>query len=140
MKWVAQKWFVQSVMKMEKYNRRISFVSPLVTFISGILVVLLTLNPPDIIFFLNLFAMGGLECSFFWPLVGGLFWKKGTRQAAVASSLGAALTYVFCHYNVKIVGINAVVWGLIAGGIIYFIVGHFTGKKGLDQDVLDNCF
>ena len=126
--------------KIEKYNKRVAFVSPLVTLLFGILVAFLTLNPPDIIFFLNMFAFGGLECTFFWPLVGGLFWKKGTRQAAVASSLGAAFTYIFCHYNVKIVGINAVAWGLLVGGLLYFIVGQITGKKGLDKDILDKCF
>ena len=102
--------------------------------------VLLALDPPDIIFFLNLFALGGLECTFFWPLIGGLFWKKGTREAAVASSVGAAASYIFCYYNVKVAGINAVVWGLLIGGIIYFLVGHITSKKGLDPEILDKCF
>ena len=97
------------------------------------------MNPPDIIWVLNLFAMGGLECSFMWPLVGGLFYKKGTRQGAVASSIGAALTYVFCYYNVKILGINAVVWGLLMGGILYFVVSNMT-FKGMDPDVERNCF
>ena len=77
---------------------------------------------------------------FFWPLVGGLFWKKGTKQAAVFSSLGAAITYVFCYYNVQIAGINAVVWGLLAGGILYFVIGNITCKNGLDEDIIKNCF
>ena len=126
--------------KIEKYNRNITRTSVIVTAVMGVLVVILALDPPNIIFFLNLFAMGGLECSFFWPLIGGLFWKKGTKQAAVASSIGAATTYVFCYYFVKVAGINAVVWGLLAGGLIYFIVGSITGRKGLDQDIMDKCF
>lgn len=126
--------------KIEKYNKNITRSSILVTAFIGIIVVFLALDPPNIIFFLNLFAMGGLECSFFWPLVGGLFWKKGTRQAAVASSIGAAATYVFCYYFVKVAGINAVVWGLLMGGVIYFAVGKATSKDGLDSDILDKCF
>lgn len=126
--------------KLEKYNRNITRTSVIVTAAMGVLVVFLALDPPNIIFFLNLFAMGGLECSFFWPLVGGLFWKKGTKQAAIASSIGASATYVFCYYLVKVAGINAVVWGLIMGGIIYFAVGKATCGNGLDQDVLDKCF
>ena len=128
--------------KVEKYNKNVSKVSMICTFIIGIVTMLFTMNPPDIIFFLNLFAMGGLECSFFWPLVGGLFWKKGTPAAATASAIGAVAVYIFCYYNpaVKALGWNAVVWGLVAGGIIYFIVGSITGKNGLDQDILDKCF
>ena len=115
-------------------------LSTLVTFAFGVVVILLTINPPDIIFFLNLFALGGLECSFFWPLIGGLFWKKGTKQAAISSSIGAAATYVFCYYNVHVAGINAVVWGLLAGAILYFAVGKATSKNGLDADIIKNCF
>ena len=126
--------------KIESYNRNIQMVSTLLTIAFGILVMVLTLNPPDIIFFLNLFAFGGLECTFLWPLIGGLFWKKGTKQAAVASSVGAVATYIFCYYKVSVAGINAVIWGLLAGGILYFLVGHLTGKDGLDPDIIEKCF
>lgn len=126
--------------KIASYNKNVKLASMIFTFIFGVFVIVLTINPPDIIFFLNLFALGGLECTFFWPLVGGLFWKKGTGKAAVASSLGAAAAYVFCYYNVSVAGINAVVWGLLAGGILYFAVGMATCRDGLDQDVLDKCF
>ena len=126
--------------KIESYNKNIQLVSTLLTIAFGVLVIVLTINPPDIIFFLNLFAFGGLECTFLWPLIGGLFWKKGTKQAAVASSIGAVAVYIFCYYNVKVAGINAVIWGLLAGGILYFLVGHLTSKGELDQDILDTCF
>ncbi len=127
--------------KLEKYNRHVKTASIAVTFVFGTIVMLLTVNPPDIIFFLNLFAFGGLECTFFWPLIGGLFWKKGTGTAALVSSVGAAATYVFCYYHVTVAGINAVIWGLLAGGILYFLVGSITAaKQPLDQDILDNCF
>lgn len=126
--------------KLESYNRNVKKVSMIFTFILGIAVILLTINPPDIIFFLNLFAMGGLECTFFWPLIGGLFWKKGTKEAALSSSIGAAIVYIFSYYQVHILGINAVVFGLLAGGIIYFVVGNITSKNGLDPEIIETCF
>ncbi|MCR5481552.1 MAG: sodium/pantothenate symporter [Clostridia bacterium] len=126
--------------KLANYNKNVKLFSRIFTFALGAFVIILTINPPDIIFFLNLFALGGLECTFLWPLIGGLFWKKGNSKAAVASSLGAAATYVFCYYNVSIAGINAVVWGLLAGGILYFLVGALTSKEGLDPEILDKCF
>ena len=121
-------------------KRHIALLIVLVTLAFGVVVIILTINPPDIIFFLNLFAFGGLECTFFWPLIGGLFWKKGTKEAAVISSIGAVATYIFCYYNVTLWGINAVVWGLLAGGILYFAVGQITGRKGLDPEILEKCF
>ncbi|MCQ2547939.1 MAG: sodium/pantothenate symporter [Clostridia bacterium] len=126
--------------KVERYNKNVKKVSAIATGVFGLIVAYLSLDPPDIIFFLNLFAMGGLECAFFWPLIGGLFWKKGTKQAAVASSLGAAITYVYCYYNVSLFDINAVVWGLLVGAILYFAVGKFTCKNGLDEEIIEKCF
>lgn len=126
--------------KTASYEKHVKSVSTVLTMVLGIVVMLLTINPPDIIFMLNMFAFGGLECTFFWPLVGGLFWKKGTRQAAVFSSIGAIATYIFATYNIHIAGINAVVWGLLVGAVLYFGIGAVTGRKGLDKDILDNCF
>ena len=126
--------------KIQKYNKNVQKYSSILTILIGGLVIVLTLNPPDIIFFINLFAFGGLECTFFWPIVGGLFWKKGNGKAALASSIGATVVYIFCHYYVSVAGINSVVWGLIAGGILYFAVGQTTCKNGLDKDILDKCF
>ncbi len=126
--------------KVAAYNKNFSKMSFGATLIIGAITYLLALNPPDIIFFLNLFAMGGLECAFFMPLVGGAFCKWGTKQGAIASALGGCAVYVFCYYFVKVAGINAVVWGLLASVIFYFVVSKATIGKGLDQDVLDKCF
>ena len=126
--------------KEASYEKNVKKASTILTILLGAVVMLLTINPPDIIFMLNMFAFGGLECTFFWPLVGGLFWKKGTKQAAVTSSVGAVVTYIFATYFIHIGGINAVVWGMLVGAVLYFSVGVITGRNGLDQDILDTCF
>ena len=126
--------------RIARYDRHIKPASMILTAALGVLVIVFAANPPDIIFFINLFAMGGLECAFFWPLVGGLFSKRGTKQAAIASSLAATATYIFCYYKVTWLGINAVVWGLLIGAIMYFAVGRATIKDGLDSDIIDKCF
>lgn len=129
----------------EKKNRRfdnnISKTSFLVTFAIGVIVFILTLTPPDIIFWINLFAMGGLECAFLWPIVGGVFYKKGNKQAAISSSLIGVIVYVVSYqFKLTVFNINSVVWGLLFGGLAYFIVGATTCKNGLDKDIMDNCF
>ena len=127
--------------RQAKYEKNLSKFTIGGTLVVGIVTVLLALNPPDIIWVLNLFAMGGLECAFFWPLVGGLFFKKGTKQGAVAASIGGAAFYIFAYYNVKVMGINAVVWGLLVSAILYYVVSLATcPKEGLDKDVLEKCF
>ena len=127
--------------KQAKFEKNLSKSSLAVTFLIGILVFVLTLTPPDIIFWVNLFAMGGLECCFFWPIVGGVFYRKGTKQAALSSTIIGVAVYVISYqFGLTVWGINSVVWGLLAGGIAYFAAGKMTCKDGLDQDVLENCF
>lgn len=127
--------------KKARFEKNLSKSSLAMTMLIGLVVFLLTLTPPDIIFWVNLFAMGGLECCFFWPLVGGVFYKKGTRQAAIASTLIGVAVYVISYqFGLTVWGINAVVWGLLFGGIAYFIAGKMTCRDGLDPDVLDKCF
>lgn len=131
--------------KLERYHKNVTKVSTIVTILMGAAVILMTIDPPQIIFFINMFAFGGLECTFLWPLLGGLFWKKGTRQAAVAGSVGSVAVYILFwalgkYAGISIGGFNAVLWGLIAGGILYFGVGLATAKNGLDSDILDKCF
>ena len=127
--------------KKEKFTKNLSKSSLAVTFALGVLVFAMALTPPDIIFFINLFAMGGLESCFFWPIVGGIFYKKGNDKAAIASTLVGVLTYVISYqFKITVLGINAVVWGILFGGIAYFIMGELTCKDGLDKEVLEKCF
>ncbi len=131
----------ENPVRLKSYNKNVTKISTLVTIAFGVFVILLTIDPPEVIFFLNLFAFGGLECSFLWPILGGLFWKKGTKQGAIASSVGAVAAYIFCYYKVSVAGINAVIWGLLVGGILYFVVSAISGrKKEIDPDMLDKCF
>lgn len=127
--------------KVERFQRNLSCTSLCVTFFIGILVFIMTLTPPDIIFWINLFAMGGLESCFFWPIVGGIFYKKGNSKAAIASSLtGVAVYMISYHFKLTIWGMNSVVWGILFGGIAYFLVSQVTCKDGLDPEVLKKCF
>ncbi len=127
--------------RVEKFNKNISKTSLMVTLFIGVLVFILTLTPPDIIFWVNLFAMGGLEACFFWPLVGGIFYKKGNKYAAIFSSLTGVIAYVLSYeFNITIFDINSVVWGILFGGIIYFLVGALTCKDGPDKDIIEKCF
>ena len=127
--------------KKAKFQKNVSLSSFMVTLLIGVLVFVLTLTPPDIIFWVNLFAMGGLECCFFWPIVGGVFYKKGNKEAAISSSVLGVLVYVISYqFKLTVWGINSVVWGLLVGGIVYFTIGKLTCKNGLDKDVLEKCF
>ena len=89
---------------------------------------------------INLFAFGGLEATFFWPLIGGLYWKKGNSKACLASVITGLAVFIFFN-RVKILpfGIHEIIVGLIASGIVYFAVGAVCNEEP-DAEMIKKCF
>lgn len=124
----------------EKVNKKVPVYSTLITIVIGVIVFIFALSPPDIIVWINLFAMGGLEATFFWPLIGGLYWKKGNSTCCIWSIIVGVATFIFFN-QVKIAPyhIHEIVFGLIAGGIAYFVAG-LVSKKEPDKEMIKKCF
>ncbi|WP_077328996.1 sodium/pantothenate symporter [Virgibacillus siamensis] len=79
-------------------SEHVKRVSMGVTAVIGIVAFVLAIKPPDLLIFLNLFAFGGLEASFIWPLVLGLYWKFSNKYGAIASMLTGIGSYVAIHF------------------------------------------
>jgi sodium/pantothenate symporter len=106
--------------------RKMSFGS---TACIGLLVFLAALEPPDLLVWINLFAFGGLEAAFLWPIILGLYWKKANAAGAVYSVVSG----VGCFFAVSILkpplgGIHPIVPTLLAA-LLAFILGVCSGKK-----------
>lgn len=84
--------------KPEATERRVKQISFGVTGILGIIVFLLAIQPPDLLIFLNLFAFGGLEAAFIWPVVLGLYWKYGNKYGAILSMITGIVSYIAIHF------------------------------------------
>ncbi len=124
----------------ERISKKIPKYSFIITVLLGVIVFIFAGSPPDIIVWINLFAMGGLEATFFWPLIGGLYWKKGNSTCCIWSIVVGLATFVFFN-QVKIApfNIHEIVFGLIAGGIAYFVAGKLS-KKEPDPEMIKKCF
>lgn len=84
-------------MKPDAGNATVKKFSLIVTTIIGVLVFFLALDPPDLIIWLNLFSFGGLEATFIWPVVLGLYWKRGNKYGAILSMITGIVSYIFIH-------------------------------------------
>lgn len=97
--------------------------SLIVTTILGILVFLMALSPPDLIIWLNLFSFGGLEATFIWSVVLGLYWRRGNKYGAVLSMMTGILSYIIIHlYFPNPFGMHTVVLPIVFS-LIAFILG-----------------
>ena len=103
------------------------------TLVMGVIAIVLALFPLDIVVWVNLFAFGGLESAFVWPVVLGLFWRK-FNTCGVLCSLAAALgVYTACSvFKLSFFACHAIVPSL-AAGLIGALIGTYLGSAVLGQ-------
>lgn len=111
-------------------HQRIKRISISVTAILGIIVFLLALNPPELIIWLNLFAFGGLEAAFIWPIIMGLYWRKGNKYGALSSMIvGVGLYVISDTFYPEPLGLHSVVLPTVLAFIAYVGASLMTQKR-----------
>jgi len=92
-----------------------------------ILAVVAMLNPPDMLIWLNLLSFGGLESTFLWVLVFGLYYKKANATGAIWSMVAGLTSYVIiAYFKIALWDLHAVVPALVIG-LVAFLVGNKVG-------------
>ncbi|WAA12509.1 sodium/pantothenate symporter [Fervidibacillus halotolerans] len=110
----------------EKKMKNVSFF---VTAILGIIVFLISLSPPNFLIWLNLFAFGGLESAFIWPVIFGLYWKGGNKYGAIASMIVGVGSYIMFHtFYPNAFGMHTVVIPIVLSLVFYVFVSLISGK------------
>lgn len=108
--------------------RRISRMSLGCTLATGVLVFLAAFNPPDLLVWINLFAFGGLEAVFLWPIVLGLYWRKANALGAVLSILtGLGVFILLTVSKISLFSLHAIVPTLAVSSVM-FILGSKLGS------------
>ncbi len=103
-----------------------------------LIMVILSINPWDMVWQLSTMAAGTMGAAFVAPLAIGLYYKKATKAGALASIVsGAAVTI-----GGYLIGLNGAIHpfmpGLIVSVILFFVVSKFTAKPS--EEVIAMCF
>jgi len=108
-------------------ERYIKHLSSLTTLVLGLLVLLASWRPPEMIIWLNLLAFGGLEAVFLWPLVLGLYWERANATGALCAMIGGALCYtLLASFKIQWGGFHPIVPALTLS-LLAFIIGNRFG-------------
>lgn len=104
--------------------RRIRALTICSTLALGLLVCALALDPPDLLVWINLFAFGGLEAAFCWPLLLGLYWSRANATGALCSSLvGVGSFLAISILKPPLGGVHAIVPSLLLA-LLAFLAGN----------------
>ena len=105
---------------------KLKLFSTLTTLTFTFLLVFAALNPPDMLIWLNLLSLGGLEATFLWVI--GLYWDKSNATGAISSMLVGLISYVIiASFKISIFGFHAIVPSLVFG-LIAFLIGNRFGQ------------
>lgn len=108
---------------------KLKLFSTLTTLTLTIGVFLLAFNPPDMLIWLNLLSLGGLEATFLWVIVLGLYWEKANATGAICSMIAGLGSYVLMSsFGIKILSFHTIVPALIIG-LVAFLIGNQFGKQ-----------
>ncbi|MFD1363625.1 sodium/pantothenate symporter [Lentibacillus salinarum] len=116
-------------------HNRVKGLSFGVTAVLGIIIFLMALNPPDLIIWLNLFAFGGLQAAFMWPIVMGLYWQKGNKYGALASMITGVGLYILSDtFFPQPFGLHSVVLPVVVAFFAYVFVSLGTQEKSVGEE------
>jgi sodium/pantothenate symporter len=116
--------------KPDAGNDLVKKVSFSVTAIIGIIVILFSLSPPDLIVWLNLFSFGGLESVFIWPVVLGLYWSKGNKYGAITSMVLGMGSYILLdQFYPNAFGFHTVVLPILLSLLGFVVTSLFTQQN-----------
>lgn len=108
-------------------------LSQFTTLILGLLIFAVSINPPDVIWKINMFAFGGLESAFCLVFVLGMFWKRANKAGALLSMAGGTACYcVSMIMGVKIMNVHQILIGM-AVALVLFVIGVFAGKPSREE-------
>ncbi len=126
------------VLEEQNAERKLNKLSLWITGIFALLVFCAATNPPDMIIWLNLMALGGLQAVFLWPLILGLYWSKASATGAVSSMVVGLGTYIsLMLIKPNMMGIHPIVPTLILG-LFIFVAGSFLKPAPSTEALADS--
>lgn len=113
--------------KREIDEKKKLYLSRLVVVVSGIIALCLAYIAQDLVFWLVLFAWGGLGAAFGPALILSLFWKRATKAGIFTGmTAGAVITIVWRLWLKETTGIYELIPGFIAAFLLIVFISLLT--------------
>src|SRR5690625_800656 len=115
--------------KPDATQRNVKKISYYSTAIIGLIVIFLSLTPPDYLQYLVIYAIGGLEATIFAPIVFGLYWKRANRAGAMASMYSGLGSYILLDIvTTEPFGMHVIATSLAISVLAMVAVSYLTPK------------
>ncbi len=109
--------------------QKLSMITKLITALVGLIIVIVALDPPELMVWLNLFATAGQLSTFLWPTILGLYWKRANKEGALASMIVGIGSFIIFHYFLKRpLMMHPIVMSLLISLAVFVVVSKLTKR------------
>lgn len=119
-------------------NEKFLNLNRAIIFIAGTVSLLLSVRPLETLLIYGSYIWSIVAVTFMWPIYGGLYWKKATKEGAVFSSVGGIIAvvtaYIITHYSSIRTEIHPVLPSILISLVIFYAVSTLTYKKKATKD------
>ena len=127
------------VFKLKKVEKRDRWIVRALLIGMGVICILLSMDPPDLIFTLVLFAMG-IVMPLFPVCLLGVYWKKANRPAAIAAVIVGTVINILGYTMFDYGNLWSGVPGMVVSAILMVIISRITKNTDEDMSVVENFF
>ncbi len=117
----------------EKYNDRPVMWNRIATIVVTLIPLLLAIRPPTFVFWIISFAMSLTVFTFVMPMIGVVYWKRATKEAAIIQMTVTSFMMIL-WVIIGQPGISGMALGMIISPVIFVIATLLTSPKA-DPDV-----
>jgi len=129
----------KKILRPDAPDKQVLLISQISVFIAAAVTLLLALNPPDMLVWLIWAGIGIMFATFAVPLLAGLYWRRATREGALASmALGLIVSLVFggiSYFKLAKLPMHFSFYAFVIAVIAMIVVSFMT--KPTSEKVLD---
>jgi SSS family solute:Na+ symporter len=94
--------------------------------IAGLLALFMAYRPPALVLVITAFAWAVIASACLWPVVLGVYWKRGTRAGATSSMIAGVVVALGWMIAGKPMGIHGFIPGVVVSLVVFVGVSLFT--------------
>jgi sodium/pantothenate symporter len=93
---------------------------------AGLISLFIAYRPPALILVITAFAWAVIASACLWPVVLGVYWKRGTRAGATSSMMAGVVVALGWMMAGRPMGIHGFIPGVLVSLIVFVVVSLFT--------------
>ncbi|HPR41029.1 MAG TPA: sodium:solute symporter family protein [Candidatus Methanofastidiosa archaeon] len=131
----------KNIINPDADDKKVTLYTRIVVFAVAVITIVLAINPPSLLAWLIWMTIGITLSVFVVPLVAGLYWKRATREGAMAAMISgfvSAVVFGYIYKYVEVLPMHFSMYSFIVSVVAMIVVSLVT--KPPPAEVIERTF